>query len=437
MIQKLNTLFDGLHTFIILWATQGFSALGSSMTSYALVIWAYQQEGSALASSLLTVCSYAPYVLLSIFAGALSDRWNKKRTMLVCDSFAALCTLSVLVLLVTGQLKLWHLYVINALNGLGNTLQQPASDVAVSLLTPREQYQKAAGMRAFSNSLVTILSPVFATALLSAFGIYTVIAFDLLTFTAAFLSLAFFVKLPEQDLSKRNTEQASVLQTAGQGLRYLRENRGILDLILFLACINLVASVYNAALPAMLLSRDGGSQAALALVSTCTGLANVTGSVIATFLPAPKSRVRAICLSLLFSMSTENFLLALGRGTPVWCLGAILGWLFIPVMNTNMDALFRTHIPVEMQGRVYSARNTLQFFTIPVGYLLGGVLVDQVFEPFMADQDKGSIPSLLFGTGKGSGAAFLFFVIAFAGILVCLYFQRDRHIWELEAKRND
>ena len=58
---------------------------------------------------------------------------------------AALCTLSVLVLLVTGQLKLWHLYVINALNGLGNTLQQPASDVAVSLLTPREQYQKAGG----------------------------------------------------------------------------------------------------------------------------------------------------------------------------------------------------------------------------------------------------------------------------------------------------
>ncbi len=437
MIQKLNTLFNGLHTFIILWATQGFSALGSSMTSYALVIWAYQQEGSALASSLLTVCSYAPYVLLSIFAGALSDRWNKKLTMLVCDSFAALCTLSVLALLAAGRLELWHLYVVNALSGLGNTLQQPASDVAVSLLTPREQYQKAAGMRAFSNSLVTILAPVFATALLSALGIYAVIAFDLLTFTTAFLCLVFFVKIPERDLSKGSEGQSSVLVAAGQGLRYLGENRGILDLILFLASINLVASVYNAALPAMLLSRNGGSQGALALVSACTGLANVAGSAIATFLPAPRSRVRAICLSLLFAMSTENFLLALGRGTPVWCLGAVLGWLFIPVMNTNMDALFRTHIPLEMQGRVYSARNTLQFFTIPVGYLLGGVLVDRVFEPFMAGQDKGSIPSILFGTGKGSGAAFLFFVIAFAGILVCLYFQRDRHIWELEGKRND
>lgn len=109
MINKFRKLFEGLHTFLILWATQGLSALGSSMTSYALVIWSYEQHGSALASALLTVCSYAPYVLLSIFAGALSDRWNKKATMLICDSFAAFCTLSVLTLLVTGRLELWHL----------------------------------------------------------------------------------------------------------------------------------------------------------------------------------------------------------------------------------------------------------------------------------------------------------------------------------------
>ncbi len=444
MINKFRKLFEGLHTFLILWATQGLSALGSSMTSYALVIWSYNQHGSALASALLTVCSYAPYVLLSIFAGALSDRWNKKATMLICDSFAALCTLSVLTLLVTGKLELWHL-LLNALNGLGNTFQQPASDVAVSLLTPKAQYQRAAGMRTFSNSLVTILSPVIATALLGFLGIYAVIVFDLLTFVTAFTALSFFIRIPDprRQFCDRQTgistsedqEEASVLQSALAGLKYLKRNRGILDLILFLAAINLVASVYNAALPAMLLSRDGGSQTALALVNTCTGLANIIGSAVVTFLPAPKNRVKVICRSLLFSMSTENFLLALGQNTPVWCLGAILGWLFIPVMNTNMDALFRSRIPVEMQGRVYSARNTLQFFTIPLGYLLGGFLVDRVFEPFMQIQTADSIFILVFGAGKGSGAALLFFVIAFAGIFVCLYFQRDRHIRELENDR--
>lgn len=445
MINKFRKLFEGLHTFLILWATQGLSALGSSMTSYALVIWSYEQHGSAFASALLTVCSYAPYVLLSIFAGALSDRWNKKTTMLICDSFAALCTLSVLMLLITGRLELWHLYVLNALNGLGNTFQQPASDVAVSLLTPKAQYQRVAGMRTFSNSLVTVLSPVIATALLGFLGIYSVIVFDLLTFSTAFTALAFFIRIPDPRRQFRDRPtgistsevpaEESVLQSALAGLKYLKRNRGILDLILFLAAINLVASVYNAALPAMLLSRGGGSQTALALVNTCTGLANVIGSAVVTFLPAPKKRVKMICRSLLFSMSTENFLLALGQSAPVWCLGAILGWLFIPVMNTNMDALFRSRIPVEMQGRVYSARNTLQFFTIPLGYLLGGFLVDCVFEPFMQTQTADSIFTLVFGSGKGSGAALLFFVIAFAGIFVCLYFQRDRHIRELENDR--
>ena len=432
-MKYLKNTFRGLRSFMILWSTQGLSALGSSMTSYALIIWSYQQTGSALATSLLAVCSYAPYVLLSIFAGAVSDRWNRKATMLICDTFAALCTLSVLALLMTGQLKLWHIYLINALNGLGNTFQQPASDVAVSLLTPKEQYQRAAGMRTFSSSLVTILSPAIATVFLTALGIYAVILFDLCTFAAAFCALAFFIRIPSNPEQKSFSGHENMLRAIGKGLVWLKENRGILDLILFLAAINLVASVYNAALPAMLLSRNGGSEASLALVNTCTGLANVAGSVIVTFSPVPKSRVKVICRSLLFSMGTENLILALGRTTPIWCVGAVLGWVFIPVMNTNLDALMRTHIPLDVQGRVYSARNSLQFFTIPVGYLLGGALVDEVFEPFMASLSPDSLPSLIFGTGKGSGAALLFFFLAGAGVLTCLIFRRSRHIWKLEA----
>ena len=118
----------------------------------------------------------------------------------------------------------------------------------------------------------------------------------------------------------------------------------------------------------------------------------------------------------------------------MWCFGAVLGWLFIPLMNANMDALLRLHIPVEMQGRVYAARNTLQFFTIPVGYLLGGVLVDRAFEPLMAGLREDALPARLLGTGRGAGAALLFLVIAGAGVLVCLIFRRDRRIWELEAR---
>lgn len=81
--------YKQLKSYLMLWGTQSLSALGSGMTGYALVLWMYLQSGSALKTAFLSVCSYAPYVVMSIFAGALSDRWNKKRTMLVCDFMAA------------------------------------------------------------------------------------------------------------------------------------------------------------------------------------------------------------------------------------------------------------------------------------------------------------------------------------------------------------
>ena len=132
-----------LRTYLLLWSTQSLSALGSSMTSYALVLWLYLSSGSALKTALLTVCSYAPYVVMSIFAGALSDKWNKKRTMLICDLFAALTTVSAFMLIKADALEPWHLYVINALNGLMNTVQQPASEVAATQLIPKEYYQQS------------------------------------------------------------------------------------------------------------------------------------------------------------------------------------------------------------------------------------------------------------------------------------------------------
>lgn len=428
----LNQDFRDLRDFLILWITQSFSSFGSALTSFTLVIWSYQQEGSALTTALLSVSSYAPYVLMSIFAGALSDKWDKKRTMFVSDSFAALTTLVALVLLRTGNLRIGHLYVLNALNGLMNTVQGPASTVAISMLVPKEHYQRVSGLQSFSNALVTVLTPVAASAMLMFFGLDAVILFDLFTCAIALIALAFFVRLPKQD--GLETEKESVLVAARSGLQYLKQHRGILDLILFLACINLTASMSSAALPAMLLSRQNGGETAVGLVNTFTGLATLAGSILVSLRAAPKSRIRVICNSLLFSMATENFLLAFGRSTPVWCLAAVLGWIFIPVMSANMNVLFRSYIPIEMQGRVYSARNTLQFFTIPVGYLLGGVLVDRVLEPFMMALPAGSMLTRLLGAGKGSGAALLFLILGVLGVLTCLVFRCDKHIWALELE---
>lgn len=410
-----------LKTFMILWSTQSLSQLGSTMTNFALTLWLYQKTGSALQTALLSICSYAPYVVLSIFAGALSDRWDKKRTMLVCDTLAACCSVAVFILLKTDHLMPMHLYLLNAVNGLMNTVQQPAGDVAMTLITPKEYYQKTSGLRSLSNSLIMILNPVLATAVFAFAGLEAVIYTDLATFAVAFCSLLFLVKIP--DISGETSEKESFWQAVKTGLAYLEKNRLILWLILFLAGVNLVASAFDAVLPAYVLPRANGGEKVLGAVTSCAGIAMLVGSLITTLLPAPKNRIRVIYITMLISLGTENFVLAFSKTPLVWCAAQIIGWLLVPVMSANLDVILRTTIPVDMQGRVYSCRNTLQFFTIPVGFFFGGLFVDELCEPVMAAAPAGGILRIFFGSGKGSGAAMMMFILGVVGVGICLYFR--------------
>lgn len=417
-----NTIKE-LKMFLILWSTQSLSQLGSAMTGFALTLWLYEKTGSALQTALLAVCSYAPYVVMSIFAGALSDRWDKKKIMLVCDTLAACSTVVVLFLLKADLLKPVHMYLLNAINGLMNTVQQPAGDVAMTMIMPKKHYQKTSGMRSFSGSLVTILNPILATALFAFGGMDIVIYVDLATFLIAFFALLFGVKLPAME-KERKEDKESFLDSVKAGLVCLREHELALVLILFLAGVNFVASAFDAVLPALILPRTSGGETVLGIVTSCAGIAMLIGSLVVTVLPAPKNRIRVIYLTMLFSLGTENFLLAFTERPVLWCVGQIIGWVLVPLMNANLDVIVRTTIPVEMQGRVYSCRNTLQFFTIPIGLSMGGFMVDKICEPFMASVPADNALSFLFGMGKGAGASMMMFILGVLGVIICLGFGR-------------
>lgn len=89
-------------------------------------------------------------------------------------------------------------------------------------------------------------------------------------------------------------------------------------------------------------------------------------------------------------------------------------------MKPGVDVVFRTTVIIEMQGRVYACRNSLQFFTIPVGLMLSGVMVDNIFEPLMASVHNESLLHTLFGVGKSSGAAFVMLILGLLGAVICL-----------------
>lgn len=297
-----------------------------------------------------------------------------------------------------------------------NTVQQPASEVAMTLILPEKYYQKTSGLRSLSKSLTSILNPLIATALYSFIGLNGVIAVDIGSFIVAFVALQFFIKIPKN----RSEKKASVFVLAKEGIGFLKENPMIMTLILFMAGVNLVASAFDATLPGYVLPNPNGGQTVLGIVTSCSGVAMIIGSLIVSVMPKPKDRVKVVYLTMLFSLGTENFLLAFSREPFVWCIGQIIGWILVPVMSANLDVILRSTIPVELQGRVYACRNTLQFFTIPIGLFLGGFMVDNVWEPFMLAFGDSAILKTLFGIGKGSGAALMMFILGVSGSMICI-----------------
>jgi predicted MFS family arabinose efflux permease len=260
------------------------------------------------------------------------------------------------------------------------------------------------------------MNPLIATALYGFAGLDAAIIVDLCSFVVAFVALAGFIRIPE--VKKEAGE--GVLKLAKEGVGFLKKTPLVLTMILFMSGVNLVASAFDAVLPGLVIPNPKGGTTVLGIVTSASGIAMVIGSIIVSNLPKPKDRVRVVYLTMLFSLGTDNFLLAFSREPVVWCIGQIIGWFVVPIMSANMNVVLRNTIPVELQGRVYACRNTLQFFTIPIGLFLGGLLVDNIFEPFM--EKNAEVPALtfLFGSGKGSGAAVMMFVLGVTGVLLCL-----------------
>ena len=428
--------FQQLHSFLLLWGSQTVSQLGTAMTDYAVIIWVYSQRGTASSVTLLTVCTFLPTIFFRFLAGSMVDRQNKKRIMLIADLVAACGTLAVFVLHSGEILQIWHLYVINFLLSLMNAFQEPASFVAVSLLVPKEHYARASGLQGFSGAAVSILAPALGALLLASGGLDLVLMIDLATFAVAFLVLLFLIRIPEPE--RQTTEEEPFSKTCLAGIRYLKDHTAVLRITLFLAAINFLAKLGNdGMLSPFILGRTGNNQSVLGMVESFTALGVLSGSLLAAMVKPRKSRTRLIFIAtgLVFA---GNIIQSLTSRPWLWCAAAFGSYLMAAVMNVNMDILMREKVPMEMQGRVFSAKSTLQNFTIPPALLLGGLLADTVFEPFMlADSPAQRVLSGFFGTGKGAGIGLMLFIVGIAGMVVSFTRLRKPVYRKLDRKEKE
>ncbi|MBP1577156.1 MAG: MFS transporter [Oscillospiraceae bacterium] len=413
--------------YVIFWLSQSLSQLGSAMTGFGLILWAYSRSGSAMAVSLMSFFHYLPYIIVSLFAGGFVDRHSKKKIMLVSDTVAAFCSAFVLIMSFFGLLRVWQIYMVNFVIGFTNAFQGPASNVAAGKVVPDEKLEQMSGMNSFSGSMVTILSPIFAASLYSLGGLGVILAIDLVSFVFAFLILLFVLRIPDDKGTEGRKKHA--LAGCAEGFGYLRANRAMLLIVLTMALLNFFSRLtYENILSPMILSRSQNDIAALGIVNAAMGIGGIIGGMIVSSGKIKGSARTMIYISAMLSFLLGDILMAVGRNSVIWAMAGFAASFPIAFINAGQMSAFYRRVPKEIQGRVFAVRNAVQFGAIPIAILLGGLLADKVFEPFMrADSAVSDALGRIVGRGAGSGMAVMFLITGTLGALFSLfaYHQKD------------
>ena len=418
-----------LKNFYIFTIGQFISQFGSRMTSYGFTLWIYKTTNSVFYTSLVTLCYLVPEILFNFIAGTLSDKWDKKTVLKVSDSFAGVLSFVTLILLIFGKLKFQYIFIINILLGIADSFQVPTSEVVISLIVSKKDYIKTSGICSFFKSFLDIFVPILSVSIYVLWGLKVIIIIDLMTFIFAYLTLIIFVKIPKLQISdkKENFINDFIL-----GIKYLLSMKDILALIFFMGFINLVYGIYSTALAPMVLLRNGNNDFQLGIVTSMIGIAGLVGSMILKFFPKFKNYSVLLTNIMIFSFGICNFSLGIGKNYIIWVVGIFLGNILVPLLLANVDYLTRVRIPVELQGRVFSARNTIQYLFLPIGIFLSGFLNDFVFYPIIKDNSL-LLENLSF-LGENSqeiSVALLYIFIGFLGIIGSIIFRNNKNFKNL------
>jgi MFS family permease len=356
------------------------------------------------------------------------DRLDRRLVMIAADVGAGLMTIAMLLLYVTGNLQIWHLYLAEALAGASEAFQIPAYTAATTMLVTPEQYIRTNGMRSLSDWAAKMFAPFCAGIVLRLVGIGGVMLVDVVTFMLA-VAILLVVRIPPPPVTRDGLEaRGSVRQEMVFGFRYILRRKGLLGLLLIFTGLNLFAALtYFSILPAMVLARSGGDEFSLASVQAMLGIGGVVGGLAVSIWGGPKRRIHAVLIGAALSFLLGDFLFAIGRSAPVWMVAGFVSSFFIPFIVSADRAIWQSKVAPDVQGRVFSAKATLQVATMPLGYLLAGPLADHLFEPAMAV--GGSLSGVfggLVGTGPGAGIGLMFVCTCIMGmtISVCGYFSR-------------
>jgi len=411
---------SGLSGFFVVWTGQFVSTVGTLMTSMALTFWAFDVTGRATELGLMFFFTFGPRLIFMPIAGALLDRWNRKKLLIIADALAGLTSIATLALVHLDALEIWHLYVLTALLSTFGCFQNPGFTASATLMVPKKHYGRTSGLLMLTYSASSIIAPALAGILLPILGLKGILLVDLATFLVAVGAIALIpIPQPERDPAAPIHPVRQIGRDLVEGFRYLFEHGKLFTLLSIHAGINMLGIFYDVLLRPMVLLRTGDNEIALATILSLFGFGGAAGALAVTLWGGPKKRR----IPFSFLVYILAFALRAISGLKIgvfWLAAFAFGFSACLSLGTSaVRAFFQSKVPPALQARVWATFITMVTAGMQVTMLIAGPLADRVFEPAM--QSGGALARLfggLVGTSAGSGLGLLIFLGNLGAVIV-------------------
>ncbi|MCR5490043.1 MAG: MFS transporter [Saccharofermentans sp.] len=398
--------------FLLLWAGEFISCIGSGLTSFGLGLYIFQKTGSAADMALLTLLGFLPGLILKVPAGVLADKYDRRLLMMIGDGLSGLGVLFILICMLRGEAALWQIYLGTTISSVFSALLEPSYTATITDLLTKEQYSKANGLVSIAGSSRYLFSPVIAGFLLTVSDIRLILIIDICTFFLTVIVAA--VVRRGIKVSVRN-ESEPFMKSMKAGWNAVAGNKGILILIVVSSFITLFMGVFQVLGETFILSFSDAKTLGIFETVAASGML-VTG-VILGIKGIKKHFVRALWMGLAFS-GIGMAMFAVTQNLIVICIFGFMFFAALPFANNSLDYLVRTNIPDELQGRAWGFIGFISQLGYVAAYGLCGVTADAVGKAT--------------GKGVGTGSAL---TIIFSGVclaVVALIMSKIRKIRELE-----
>lgn len=367
-----------MRSFAPIWLGQAFSLLGSSLVQFALVWHLTVQTGSTAVLATATFVALLPQVLLGPFAGALVDRWDRRRVMMVADGAVALTTLFLVWLFSVDLIQVWHIYAAMFLRSLGGSFHWPAMQASTTLMVPKEHYSRLAGANQALHGLINIAAPPLGALLLSLMPIHSVLTIDIATAAIAIFPL-FFIAIPRPVRSDADemVTPTRVWLDVRTGLRYVMGWPGMMGILLMATVINFLLSPAFSFLPLLVTRHFNGGAIELGWLESGFGVGVITGGLLLSIWGGCRRKINTT-MSGLIGMGAGILLVGFSSPAGYWLAfaGLVIAGLMNPLVNGPLFALIQTKVEPEMQGRVMSLVSSLAGAMSPLGMLIAAPVAE-------------------------------------------------------------